>query len=85
VKSAPSDYGLAPTEVLEATGATPYTNGWYYRPQWGWLWTNSKTFPYIFLSSTGEMKSGWIYFREGSSSPTYFFSYSEGRWITSEQ
>ena len=85
VKASPANFGLVVMTVLEASGATPYTNGWYYQPQWGWFWTNGKTFPYVFLSSTGEIKSGWLYFREGSSSPAYFFSYSEGRWITSEQ
>jgi hypothetical protein len=85
VKASPANFGLAVVTVLEASGATPHTNGWYYQPEWGWLWTNPKTFPYIFLSSTGEMESGWLYFREGSSSPAYFFSFAEEKWITSEQ
>lgn len=85
VKASPESFGLAVLAVLEASGATPHTNGWYYQPQWGWLWTNPKTFPYIFLSSTGEIESGWLYFREGSSSPAYFFSFAEEKWFTSGQ
>jgi hypothetical protein len=79
VKADPTDYGLAPIEELTASGATPHTNGWYYQPEWGWLWTNAKTFPYVYRASTGGKQSGWLYFREGSA-PPYFHDYATGTW-----
>ena len=76
VKADPTAYGLAPMEEL-----TPYTNGWYYQPEWGWIWTNAKTFPYVYRASTGGKQGGWLYFREGSS-PPYFHDYATGSWVT---
>jgi hypothetical protein len=81
VKADPTAYGLAPIEELTASGATPHTNGWYYQPEWGWIWTNAKTFPYVYRSSTDGKLGGWLYFREGSS-PPYFHDYATGSWVT---
>jgi uncharacterized repeat protein (TIGR02543 family) len=79
VKANPTTYGLAPIAEMTATGATPHTNGWYYQPDWGWLWTNAKTFPYVYRASTGGKQPGWLYFREGSA-PPYFHNYATGTW-----
>jgi hypothetical protein len=70
---------LAPLSNLTATGATPHTNGWYYQPEWGWIWTNANTFPYVYRSSSGGKQAGWLYFREGSA-PPYFHDYATGTW-----
>jgi hypothetical protein len=79
VKANPEAYGLTLLQVLEAAGATPHTLNWYYQPEWGWLWTNKETFPYVYRSGKeeeGESKtSGWLYFEEGSSDPIRYFLY----------
>jgi len=72
----------SPPGDVNATTATPHTYGWYYQPDWGWLWTNAKTFPYVYLASTSGKMAGWFYFREGSSTPIYFYSYTERKWVT---
>jgi hypothetical protein len=82
VKANPAEHGLAPVEIMQSIGATPHTQDWYYQPEWGWMWTNEKTFPYVYSSSIVRGKSGWLYFREGSASPIYFYSYAEQAWIT---
>jgi hypothetical protein len=64
-----ANFGLAPLSNLTATGATPHTNGWYYQPEWGWVWTNANVFPYVYRSSLGDKQAGWLYFREGSAPP----------------
>ena len=79
IKSNATAFGLAPIEEMTATGATPHTNGWYYQPDWGWLWTKAKTFPYVYRASTGGKQPGWLYFREGSA-PPYFHNYATGTW-----
>ena len=50
----------------------PYTNGWYYTPEDGWLWTNDETFPFIFRHKDG----GWLYFY-GSDEKSFFFDYNK--------
>tara|TARA_B110000438_G_scaffold56190_1_gene56332 strand:+ start:849 stop:3536 length:2688 start_codon:yes stop_codon:yes gene_type:complete len=79
VRAEPTLYGLAPIKELTDSGATPHTNEWYYQSEWGWLWTNAKTFPYVYRSSTGGKQAGWLYFREGSF-PPYFHDYATGTW-----
>jgi hypothetical protein len=78
---------LHPYEYLEEGNAFdhisyPYTSGWYYQPDWGWLWTSKSTFPYVYRSSSGGKQEGWLYFREGTASPIYFYSYEESKWVT---
>ena len=50
----------------------PYTNGWYYTPEDGWLWTNDETFPFIFRHKDG----GWLYFYV-SDEKSFFFDYNK--------
>jgi hypothetical protein len=79
VKVNSANFGLAPLSNLTATGATPHTNGWYYQPEWGWVWTNANVFPYVYRSSLGDKQAGWLYFRERSA-PPYFHDYATGTW-----
>jgi hypothetical protein len=79
VKVNSANFGLAPLSNLTATGATPHTNGWYYQPDWRWVWTNANVFPYVYRSSLGDKQAGWLYFREGSA-PPYFHDYATGTW-----
>lgn len=79
VKVNSANFGLAPLSNLTATGATPHTNGWYYQPEWGWVWTNANVFPYVYRSPLGGKQAGWLYFREGSA-PPYFHDYATGTW-----
>ena len=69
---------------MEATGATPHTLNWYYQPEWGWLWTNKETFPYVYRSGTEGMTSGWLYFKEGSADPIRYYEYATQMWVTLE-
>ena len=95
VKANPEAYGLTLLQVLEATGATPHTLNWYYQPEWGWLWTNKETFPYVYRRGAEGKTSGWLYFKEGSSDPIKYFEYATvqpeprngkpaGEWVTLE-
>ena len=38
--------------VKSLTKTNPYTHNWYFQPELGWMWTNSRVFPYIFKSGT---------------------------------
>ena len=79
------DYGYAPLVELTSTGATPHTDGWYYQPTWGWMWTSEEIFPYVFRSESEGKTAGWMYFKEGSGSPIYFYSYSDQKWTLLEE
>ena len=51
-------------------------------PEWGWLWTRTDAFPYVYRSGTDGQEPGWLYFREGSSDPISFYDYAEEKWVT---
>ena len=78
VRADPGAFDLFATAV----SGTPYTHGWYFQPEWGWLWTRTDAFPYVYRSATGGQTPGWLYFKEGSADPIRFYSYTEEKWIT---
>ena len=90
VKTNPSMYGLTPflpeLPVLEKKSdksrRASTTNQWHYQPEWGWLWTNEKIFPYVYLAGTGEKAPGWYYLPEVSNKSLSFYSYAKEEWKT---
>jgi len=56
---------------------TPFTNGWIYDPEQGWLFTNADHYPLIY----SEKSKNWHYYELGSSKPRYFFSYATEQWV----
>lgn len=62
--------------------ATPHTYQWYYQPEWGWIWTNEKIFPYVYRSSADGQTAGWLYFSQKSANPIRFYDYAAKKWVT---
>ena len=61
----------------------PHTDGWYFQPNLGWLWTNRSTFPFIYRQATGQQSEGWLYFselKEQQLKPLY--DYNSNGWIS---
>tara|TARA_B100001057_G_scaffold202938_2_gene203674 strand:- start:22 stop:1623 length:1602 start_codon:yes stop_codon:yes gene_type:complete len=58
---------------------TPYTDGWFYLPDRGWLFTNIGSYPYFYESNA----SNWLYFQSGGEKPR-FYNYGSKSWITIE-
>ena len=58
--------GLSSLTFLEqVTGqAIPHTDGWYFQPGLGWLWTNRDTFPFIYKQATDTSSARWLYFSQ---------------------
>jgi uncharacterized repeat protein (TIGR02543 family) len=59
------------------SSSTPYTDGWYYYPSRGWMYTKRSIYPYFYDSST----DGWMYFRSGEDKPR-FYHYGTKTWVT---
>ena len=78
--------GLSSLTYLEqVTGQSiPHTDGWYYQPGQGWLWTDRDgIFPYIYRQGDGEKKSGWLWFSQlpdQKDKPLYDFELKD--WIS---
>ena len=58
---------------------TPYTEGWFYLPGRGWLFTNKSSYPYLYDNAS----NGWLYFQSGGEKPR-FYNYGTKAWITIE-
>lgn len=54
----------------------PYTEGWFFVPNRGWLWTQASVHPWIY----DQGSSNWLYFKQGHSLPLFFDNESK-RWI----
>jgi len=54
----------------------PFTSGWFYDPEDGWLYTDANTFPLIYKHST----ESWYFYELGSHDSRYFFSYKTNEW-----
>jgi uncharacterized repeat protein (TIGR02543 family) len=59
------------------SSSTPYTDGWHYYPNRGWMWTNRTSYPYFYDSST----KAWMYFKSGEDNPR-FYHYGTKTWVT---
>jgi hypothetical protein len=77
--------GLSSLTYLEqVTGqAIPHTDGWYYHPGQGWLWTNRETFPFIFRQGDDQNSGGWLYFSQlPDHTDKPLWDYELGDWIS---
>lgn len=54
----------------------PFTSGWFYDPEDGWLYTDANVFPLIYKHST----ESWYFYELGSHDSRYFFSYKTNEW-----
>ena len=77
--------GLSSLTYLEqVTGQSiPHTEGWYFQPELGWLWTNRETFPFIYRQETDSSSARWLYFSqlpEQSDKPLYDYEIQD--WIS---
>jgi hypothetical protein len=64
-------------QLINSSDTTPYTDGWFYYPNRGWMWTNRTSYPYFYDSST----DGWMYFKSGEDKPR-FYHYGTKAWVT---
>ena len=64
----PSSANVMPT--------TPYTEGWFFVPDRGWLFTNRAIYPYFYDGLT----SSWMYFLSGYDLPR-FYHYGNKTWM----
>jgi hypothetical protein len=61
------------------TPATHYTEGWFYNPSRGWMWTIRDAYPY-FYDATDD---NWMYFQSGNEKPK-FYRYKTKTWLSIE-
>jgi hypothetical protein len=61
------------------TPATHYTEGWFYHPSRGWMWTNREAYPYFYDATDKD----WMYFQSGNDKPK-FYRYKTKTWLTVE-
>jgi hypothetical protein len=74
-------YGLMVEQFINASSntATPYTDGWFFYPNRGWMFTNRTAYPYFYDSFT----QSWMYFKSGEDKPR-FYDYGSKTWVTIE-
>ena len=89
VTSNPSAYNLVTKSAYDqmvddmikaqSANATHYTEGWFYLPNRGWMWTNHSSYPYFYDAEDKD----WIYFQSGEEKPR-FYRYKTKTWLTIE-
>ena len=55
---------------------TDPTSIWLYTSDFGFLWTGSSVYPWIW----SDQKGTWMYYLKGSSSPRWFFNWNTQTW-----
>ena len=63
----------------QSTNATHYTEGWFYLPNRGWIWTNHSSYPYFYDAEDKD----WMYFQSGEEKPR-FYRYKTKTWVKIE-
>ena len=64
---------------VQSANTTHYTEGWFYLPSRGWMWTNHSSYPYFYDSEDKD----WMYFQSGEEKPR-FYRYKTKSWLTIE-
>jgi hypothetical protein len=66
------------SELQEAirVAQVPFTSGWFYDPEDGWLYTDANVFPLVYEHKS----SSWHFYELGSHGPRHFYSYETGEW-----
>ena len=78
----PSAYQLVSLSAYEDlmqsfyNDSTPYTLGWFYMPDQGWMWSSKDIFPWFY----DRTSSNWMYFQSGHVNPR-FYHYGTKEWI----
>ena len=79
IKDNPSVGGMVPQswyfDLINRKKFVPYTNGWFYEPSMGWLFTQPSIFPYFFQHSFND----WLYFQAENDTPS-FYNYRTKKW-----
>ena len=57
--------------------AVPHLKGWHYEAEYGWLFVEVGSYPYVFSQRTDS----WIYYKQGSHQPWEYFDYPSQKWI----
>jgi hypothetical protein len=75
-------YSPIPEGSADYIGATEssdthYTEGWFYNPSRGWMWTDSTAYPYFYDATDKD----WMYFQSGNDKPK-FYRYKTKTWLT---
>ena len=74
--------GLSSLTYLSELKSKPHTQGWYYQPEWGWLWTNDESFPLVYKAGIGDSTGTWLYFSQLADQPeASFYDYSQSKWV----
>ena len=89
VTSNPSAYNLVTQDAYDQmmndlmsasdSNATHYTEGWFYHPSRGWMWTDRLAYPYFYDATDKD----WMYFQSGNDKPK-FYRYKTKTWLTVE-
>ena len=70
------------TYVEQLKISESYTQNWYYQPEMGWLWTDEKTFPYIYQQGQGGEAGRWLYFSQlADQQGPAFYDYQQEHWV----
>jgi len=54
-----------------------HTNGWFYQPDFGWMWSDRSAYPYVFLNEG----SNWFYHNKDSQEGYFYYNFNSQSWI----
>jgi hypothetical protein len=55
---------------------TPYTSGWVYTLDMGWVYTDPGLYPWIYVQNENK----WLYYQNGTANPRWFWNANTGIW-----
>ena len=55
-----SQKGLSKVKLAGKLDLKFYTRGWYYQPEWGWMFTRADVFPFVYRAGSAENPGYWL-------------------------
>ena len=59
-------------------------DGWVYSEEFGWVFSNPDTYPYLFVSGHDGTSNTWMFYEQGSN-PRAFFLFQTNEWVVLDQ
>jgi len=60
IRTGLSQKGLSKVKLAGEMDLKFYTRGWYYQPEWGWMFTREDVFPFVYRAGNVESPGYWL-------------------------
>ena len=83
IRTGLSQKGLSKVKLAGELDLQFYTRGWYYQPEWGWMFTREDVFPFVFRAGNEGNSGYWMQAGQVKDQlEALFYHLTEKSWVS---